>query len=184
MWIQNIAYTDVKNGYHYDAGPNSMMINIVDPGMEFPQSLYKFKEVHRFEFLDIESDGLTNLGDGEMTDMSEFAITDDQAKELVKLLKHALDNKMNVVVSCVAGVCRSGAVAEVGTMIGFEDTETFRSPNLLVKHKMMKELGLTYNEDEKHSINGKPLDEDWIDDNEKIFILANNRRKYRVLTGK
>ena len=65
---------------------------------------------------------------------------------------------MNVVVHCHAGVCRSGAVAEVGVMLGFDDSESFRSPNLLVKHKMMKVLGWTYDENEKHTINGEVTD--------------------------
>jgi len=34
-------------------------------------------------------------------------------------------------------------------MMGFEDTGRFRSPNLLVKHRMMKALGWTYDENEK-----------------------------------
>jgi len=41
---------------------------------------------------------------------------------------------------CVAGVCRSGAVAEVGTMLGFTDTETFRIPNVMVKRKLIQQL--------------------------------------------
>ena len=65
---------------------------------------------------------------------------------------------MDVIVHCVAGVCRSGAVCEVGVMMGFDDTEDFRSPNLLVKHKMMKILGWTYDENEPHTINGVVLD--------------------------
>ena len=65
---------------------------------------------------------------------------------------------MNVIVHCVAGVCRSGAVCEIGVMMGFDDTEVFRSPNLLVKHKMMKVLGWTYDENEPHTINGIALE--------------------------
>jgi predicted protein tyrosine phosphatase len=74
----------------------------------------------------------------------------EQANELVRLLQYALENRMNVVVHCTAGICRSGAVTEVGIMLGFNDTEKFRSPNLLVKHRMMKALGWTYDENEKH----------------------------------
>jgi hypothetical protein len=37
-------------------------------------------------------------------------------------------------------------------MLGFEDTGRFRSPNLLVKHRMMKALGWTYDENEKPNI--------------------------------
>jgi hypothetical protein len=43
-------------------------------------------------------------------------------------------------------------------MMGFNDTEVFRSPNLMVKHKMMKVLGWTYDENEPHTINGVELD--------------------------
>lgn len=191
-WIQNVALVDVKNGRHIDAGINSMLIQIVDPAMEFPTPKYPFKEVHQFEFLDIEEDGLTNNGDGSWTDMSEFAITQAQADRLVELLQQAFENRMNVVVHCVAGVCRSGAVCEVGVMMGFRDTEDFRSPNLLVKHKMMKKLGWTYDENEPHTINGVTLPSglivpakavDWANDNEKVFTLAAERRERREQKG-
>ena len=178
-WIQNVSMSDIKSARHFEAGENSMLIQIVDPAYEFPTPMKQFKEVHQFEFLDIEEDGLTNDGDGNWTDMSEFAVTQEQANELVRLLQHALENRMHVVVHCHAGVCRSGAVCEVGVMMGFRDTEVFRSPNLLVKHKMMKVLGWTYDEDEPHTINGAPVDEDWTNDNEKVFTLADARRKYR-----
>jgi len=136
-WIQNVSLGDIPKGHHVAVGENSMLIQIVDPGMEFPTPLHKFKETHQFNFLDLE------VGDafGE-----EFKVTDAQAEQLVNLLKHALDKRMNVIVHCVAGVCRSGAVCEVGVMMGFDDTEDYRSPNLMVKHKMMKVLGWTYEE--------------------------------------
>lgn len=148
-WIQNVAFADIPKGHHIDVGVNSMLIQIVDPAMEFPTPKHQFREVHQFEFLDLE----VNDPWGE-----EFKVTDEQAAQLVALLQHAFDNKMNVVVHCVAGVCRSGAVCEVGVMMGFRDTEVFRSPNLMVKHKMMKVLGWTYDENEPHSINGIELD--------------------------
>jgi predicted protein tyrosine phosphatase len=152
-WIQNVALSDISTGYHIDPGPNAMLIQIVDPAMEFPEPLpvYVFKETHQFEFLDLER----NDPWGE-----EFKVTDDQAAELVRLLQHALDNRMNVIVHCVAGVCRSGAVCEVGVMLGFDDTEAYRSPNLMVKHKMMKVLGWTYDENEPYTINGVAFDYD------------------------
>ena len=149
MWIQNISLADITKGHHFDAGPNSMLIQILDPAMEFPVPLYKFKETHQFEFLDLEQ----NDKFGE-----EFKITDQQAEQLVRLLQHAKSNHMNVVVHCHAGVCRSGAVCEVGVMMGFDDTEAFRSPNLMVKHKMMRVLGMTYDENEPHTINGVTTD--------------------------
>ena len=149
-WIQNVALSDIKKGFHIDAGINSMLIQIVDCGMEFTTPKHEFKEVHQFEFLDLEKD------DQCLED--EMKITDAQAEQLVTILQHAHDNRMNVIVHCVAGVCRSGAVCEVGVMMGFDDTEVFRSPNLLVKHKMMRVLGWTYDENEPYTINGVELD--------------------------
>lgn len=149
-WIQNVALSDVEKGHHVRVGENSMLIQIVDPDMEHPTPAYQFREVHQFRFLDLEqNDDCIN---------DAWKIQDQDAEQLVGLLQHALTNRMDVVVHCVAGICRSGAVAEVGVMMGFDDTEVFRSPNLLVKHKMMKQLGWTYDENEPHTINGVVLD--------------------------
>lgn len=134
-WIENIAASDVSTGFHYDCGPNAMLISITDPAGWKPLPKHNFKEVHEFEFLDAEDeDGFPD----------ECKISDEQAEQLVALLNRALDNSMNVVVHCFAGICRSGAVVEVATMMGFTPTDRFRQPNLRVKHKMMKVLGLTY----------------------------------------
>jgi hypothetical protein len=173
-WIQNVALANIPKRHHIDAGENSMLIQIVDPAMEFPTPKHQFKEVHQFEFLDLEQDDKWS---------EEFKVTDEQAAQLVALLQHALDNHMDVVVHCVAGVCRSGAVAEVGVMMGFRDAEAFRSPNLLVKHKMMKVLGLTYDDKEPHTINGIIVPKDWTNDNEKVFTLAKARREFRERKG-
>ncbi len=182
-WIQNVSLSDIKKGFHIDAGINSMLIQIVDPAMPFPEPKHQFREVHQFEFLDLEK------SDDSIND--DWKIQDHQATELVRLLKHAMEQHMNVVVHCVAGVCRSGAVCEVGVMMGFRDTEVFRSPNLLVKHKMMQCLGWTYDEDESHTINGYTTDAgvilpktvDWTNDNEKVFTLAAERRERRLREG-
>jgi predicted protein tyrosine phosphatase len=140
-WIENVAAADVPMGYHHNAGPNSMLIQIMDPASSWwPQPVHDFKETHRFEFLDAEdADGFPD----------EAKITDEQAQEIVRLLRHALKKRMNVVVHCMAGLCRSGAVAEVGIMMGFQDAERTRIPNLRVKHKLMSALGWTYDADEK-----------------------------------
>ena len=147
-WIENIPLENVAAGRHHDCGANSMLIQISDHDMAFPTPKHQFKEVHQFTFLDVEEEGITTTGDGRTIDLSEFAITDEQAEQLVRLLQHAQENRMNVVVHCHAGICRSGAVAEVGVMMGFWDCERFRSPNLLVKHKMMQVLGWTYDDED------------------------------------
>jgi predicted protein tyrosine phosphatase len=142
MWIQNVPLADIPKGHHIDVGANAMLIQIVDPATEFPVPKHEFKEIHQFEFLDLENED-------DMPDAVEFMVTDKQAAQLVALLQRALDKHMNVIVHCHAGICRSGAVAEVGVMMGFEDAKAFRAPNLRVKHKMMQVLGWTYDADEK-----------------------------------
>ena len=142
-WIQNCAADDIPKGFHVAVGENSMLIQIMDTATSWwPTPKHQFKEVHRFEFLDIEE--------------KDFALDEvmrcshEQAAELVRLLQHALENRMDVIVHCFAGICRSGAVCDVGIQMGFNDTERFRAPNLLVKHRMMKHLGWTYDANEKH----------------------------------
>ena len=135
-WIENVAAADIPTGFHHDVGPNSMLISITDPAGWRPEAKHDFKERHDFEFLDAEDeDGFPD----------EAKISDAQAEQIVALLQQALENRMNVVVHCMAGICRSGAVVEVGVMMGFTDCEKYRQPNLRVKHKLMKQLGWTYN---------------------------------------
>jgi len=143
-WIENIAAIDVTKSHHHAAGENSMLISITDPAGWRPNAMHTFKERHDFEFLDAD-DGFPE----------ECLISDAQAQEIVHLLQHAMENRMNVVVHCTAGLCRSCAVVEVGVMMGFGDTERTRIPNIRVKHRMMKALGWTYDADEK------PDDEAW-----------------------
>ena len=132
-WIENIGLKEVKEGFHHDPGLNSMLIQIVDLDTEFPKPKYQFKETRKYKFLDVEEDDeLLYMG----------VISDEDAAHIAKSLRHAFENSMNVIVHCHMGVSRSGAVAEVGTMIGFSDVGKFRVPNLLVKHKLMKELNL------------------------------------------
>jgi predicted protein tyrosine phosphatase len=138
-FIENVSKQDVALGWHMDAGPNAMLIRIQDPATFFGKiaRAEMFKEVHEFEFLDAEDeDGFED----------ECKIQDEQAAELVRLLKHAQENHMNVVVHCHAGICRSGAVVEVASMMGFTPADRLRIPNMRVKHKMMQVLGWTYGE--------------------------------------
>ena len=135
-WIQNVSLADVKNGNHRAPYFDTILIQIVDPAMEPPEPAAAFVNRHQFEFLDLEADDPF---------AEEFKVTQAQADELVALLQDALARDLNVVVHCVAGVCRSGAVTEVGVMMGFDDTGAHRQPNLMVKKLMMRSLGWTYN---------------------------------------
>lgn len=136
-FIQNVAYADIPVAYHMDVGDKALLIQIVDPCMKFPEPKAKFEIIKKFEFLDIEPDD---------SDLSMFAMTQGQAAQIVALLKQALEEKRNVIVHCFAGICRSGAVAEVGVMMGFQDTDRYRQPNVWVKQLLMNELGWSYEE--------------------------------------
>ena len=139
MWIQNVSMSDIVKGNHrHDDLDHTVLIQIQDFGSwQFarPQHQEKFHKIHQFCFEDCEVE-------------YQSSIQDEQAAELAKILQEALTNGHNVLVHCHAGICRSGAVAEVGTIIGFDEPDRDRIPNLLVKHKMLKALGLTYDTDE------------------------------------
>lgn len=145
MWIQNVSKASIPNGDHLGDGTNTILIQIADPPGDFPTPKYQFNEVYQFDFLDLE--------DKDETEEDGFKINNEQAAQLVAILHRARELGMNVLVHCHAGICRSGAVAEIGVMMGFEDAKEFRAPNLRVKHKMMQQLGWTYDTDEKPTDN-------------------------------
>lgn len=130
-FIQNISKAAYAAGDHFDCGNRAIAIEILDPCSDRVTPKHKFAETYTFEFTDVEKD-------------EDFSITDEQAKELVRILQLAIEEYHNVVVHCTAGICRSGAVAEIGVMMGFTDTEVYRQPNMMVKSKMLKVLNWSY----------------------------------------
>ena len=86
-----------------------------------------FSETHQFQFDDIEED-------------SKVSISEEQAKSITDILTSALENNKSVIVHCHAGLCRSGAVAEVGVMMGFVNVGNLRIPNLRVKKMLLSNL--------------------------------------------
>lgn len=133
-FILNVGAGFFKTGEHKNPGDNSIAIQILSKGGDFgpteeptpfPVSPHKFKEHHYFRIEDTED---------------ETGITEEEALKIVDILKDALKNGSNVIVHCAAGVCRSGAVAEIGIIMGFDDTKAFRSPNLRMKRMMMQIL--------------------------------------------
>lgn len=157
-WIRNVSMSDIKTGQYTQFAPNTeniVLIQIVDPAYTFPIPKTPFHSIHQFEFLDAEDSCIFD---------ADFKIQPEQAQQLVSILQSALDNQQNVIVHCHQGLCRSGAVAEVGIMMGFEETPAKRQPNVKVKTSMMRVLGWTYDSDETHS---KSIpNEDSIDYNE------------------
>lgn len=153
--IENCSLDDCRTGNHTDFGADTILIQITDPAMEPPAPARKFTEIYQFEFLDIDQSDIDKHADD--AGFAEFAVTDTQARDLVEILLRAKSRAQNVLVHCHAGICRSGGVVEVAEMIGFEPTNRFRAPNLLVKHKMMRVLGMTYDAEEPcYTVNNEP----------------------------
>ena len=138
-FIENISRDNAKIGNHTNPGDNCLLIQISDPDSDFPVTKHKFTNVIQVKFLDIEDIDVENN-----PDWSSVAITDDQASILVDALLNAMNFRMNVTVHCHMGICRSGAIAEIGVMLGFDETSKYRQPNMRVKTKMMRILGWTY----------------------------------------
>ena len=139
--IENVSWDDVKHGNHTDMGDNAILIQISDPASFFPEPKAAFRAIDKFEFLDAEDTDIERYGE-------EPLISDYQANKLVCILQNALTDNMNVLVHCHAGICRSGAVVEVASMMGFTPTDRFRQPNLRVKRKMMQALGWAYKDED------------------------------------
>jgi predicted protein tyrosine phosphatase len=143
MWIENISFTAAELGEFPDPGENSVLIQIMDCANCYPTVPHKFKLVKQFSFCDVES----------KQDLAwDFRISELQVQELADTLLEAKEKKMNVIVHCIAGLCRSGAVTEVGLMMGFEGGKNPRMPNTYVKRELMKKLGLAPTELEYRGI--------------------------------
>lgn len=109
------------------------LIRISDPAqylIEIDRKIAKrYNSIHHFEFLDAD--------DGQFPD--ECLFQDEQARQIIDILFNALENDRNVLVHCNMGLCRSGAVVEVGVAMGFDDPRRTRMPNLRVMRKLVAE---------------------------------------------
>ena len=138
-YINNVSMHNFNTGnYPIRTNHSTIAIRITDPEItELPPPVHEFVRVHHFCFLDADE---RTLGIGK-----KYLISDKQAKEIAEILDSALENDQDVIVNCHAGICRSGAVTEVGVMLGFTDMKSFRYPNTLVKRKLMAALDLLPN---------------------------------------
>lgn len=150
MWIINIPGYYLPTAFHPDPGPNSVLIQIADPleggwslaeqQASFPVPKFPFPKSYQFRFLDMTDDNLERMDSESQEHFKSGLITDEQASDIADILMRAYEKQSNVVVHCSAGICRSGAVCEVGVMMGFEDIKNNRIPNLLVKRKLIEQL--------------------------------------------
>lgn len=122
-WIRNVSKDALPHIKSSD-----ILIQIENPDGSFSNS-DNFTQVFRFKFLG-----------GNNNPHEELNITDDQAASLAKILQSALSSHQNVVVQCVSGSVRSGAVAQAGIDCGFQDYGDKRKPSKLVYQKISKYL--------------------------------------------
>lgn len=129
-YIENVSLKAAQKGQHFNKGENSILIQIVNPGFGFPRTKEKFCSVYQFEVSD-EDDLYSN---------KEGLFTTQQAAEITKALIDALDSNKNVTVHCHMGISRSGAVALVGSFIGFELRTNNQIANRRIQCFMEREL--------------------------------------------
>ena len=139
--IYNVCMFDIQKGKHPNFGPDAILIQIADPPGDFVEPAATFSEVYKFQFLDLEAED-------EAID-EEMKIMPYQAKEIAAILRRALVSNANVVVQCTMGVARSGAVVEAAIQMGFNDPGTYRHPNILVKHSILRAANLPVDQTEK-----------------------------------
>lgn len=133
-YIENISLRQIVKGDHWNRGQDSVLIQIVNPGFGFPETKEKFCSVYQFEVSD--EDDLYSTKDG--------LFTTQQAAEITKVLIDALDSNKNVTVHCHMGISRSGAVALVGSFIGFELRTKNQVANRRIQCYMERELFNNY----------------------------------------
>ncbi|MCK9517273.1 MAG: hypothetical protein M0Q87_14720, partial [Ottowia sp.] len=92
-----------------------------------------FYDIKQFNFLDLNEDAKD-------TPSGIHLITQEQAKQIMSILETALKSDIDVTVHCTAGLCRSGAVAEVGEMIGYNYIGLTKQPNSYVKKMLLKQI--------------------------------------------
>jgi protein-tyrosine phosphatase len=106
------------------------LISISDAYDAVPQKA--FGRVFFFNFMDVEDE--THL----------MAFTDEQAAEMANIIRYAKSMGKNLYVNCHAGICRSGAVVRVLSLLGWElnayPGRPFVRPNMLVFHRLRRQF--------------------------------------------
>lgn len=158
-WIANISREKLKQDQKIWSQMDCVLIQISDPGYPFLEVDEEFKAIYQYEFLDLEKND---------PDPFDNKISKDQIENISFHLENCLQKGLNVLVQCTAGACRSGAVVEVGILLGFKDRGLYRTPNLDVKHKLCAQLGLNFDPLEPFTENGKPFFYDEL--NNKVYL--------------
>lgn len=129
--IHHVAAIDVLNN---PPPEHIVVISIRDPGTRFA-SLYD--EIDR----KLVNHTVIPIYAFDLIDEIAGCLTETDAAKIAKVLIEQSELGNDVVVHCTAGICRSGAVAEAGMMLGlFEKQRSNRQPNILFKRKIVVEV--------------------------------------------
>lgn len=136
LFVENISKRDCAAGLHLDPTKHpTVLVQICDLDDEFAEPRYHkdFVRIVRVKFSDVDDP------------LHPDCISESHARLIADALLQAKKDQHHVVVHCFAGICRSGAVAEVGTMLGFTvPPGRSRIPNSLVKRRLTEKLDLAY----------------------------------------
>lgn len=111
-FIQNVSRQDIVDGKHFEVGDNTILIQILDAGEDFPDPKFNPLERYYFAF----SDEWNSKG---VLATEKESIQPAQAEAIAKVLRHAAEIKANVLVHCLVGECRSSAISAAAKTIGF-----------------------------------------------------------------
>lgn len=142
--IVNLSMSDVVQGRFPDwCDKDTILIQIQDTDNSPTAKFANVKKRGRFvSCVQMRFDDIDKPDPGYFT-----VISDDQAKQLADVIKHAKLNDLNIAVHCHAGLCRSGAVVEAAVRYGFDDPKKTRMPNTLVLKKISHNLGIGKQDD-------------------------------------
>lgn len=132
-YVQNVSFDDVKKLIIYNDCKNTLLISITDNDMSYPTHLGGgFWSAVYYQFLDVDGPEYKQV------------ISDGQAKGIIHWLEFAKRHNKDVLVHCMMGINRSGAVREVAEILGFEVIGQKQGYNAYVKTKLIQAAGLGY----------------------------------------
>lgn len=119
--VEHVDMHDVARGRHATLPEGAALIQVVDPDMDWPTPMAQFRYILRLKFLDI---------DPQADDTPDtWAMSESQARAVDAFLAEALREGRNVLVHCVHGSSRSGAIAAHAQSQGFECLRPLTEPN-------------------------------------------------------
>lgn len=124
LFTANLSRTQIESGVPFEVTDKDWLLSISDAAAMAPVFKDKWDNVFTFFFDDEEVETWPGI------------ITTDTANHVASVIKAAKSCNKNLWVHCNAGMCRSGAIVEVLSLLGFQIVEDFRAaervPNTLV----------------------------------------------------